>query len=92
MSSFKKDLILLAKPYYWINIILSLSFIVAKRAPIICQHLSFLFPSDPDICELGMRESEILFFLIIIIMIRTRKVSTNFLHLYLQNESMFAHF
>ena len=76
MGSFKKDLILLAKPYYWVNILLSLSFLLAKRAPIICQYLKSLFPEDSEICDLGSRESEILFFLLIVIMIRTRKVRT----------------
>lgn len=86
MSSFRKDLVLLLKPYYWVNIVLSLSFVIAKRAPIICQHLKFLFPDDSEMCELGGRESEILFFLLIVIMIRTRKVSrlaSNFLFIQL---------
>lgn len=72
--SIKKDLYLLVKPYYWVNILLSLSYLIAKRAPFICSHL---LPSDEHgQCELDSRETEILFFLIIVIMIRTRKAGS----------------
>lgn len=37
--SFKKDLKLLLRPYYLINFILSISYIVAKRLPIICHYV-----------------------------------------------------
>lgn len=70
---FKKDFILLLKPYYWVNIMLSLSFLVAKKMPGIC---SYLFPSKENECELDSRETEILFFLAIVIMIRTRKTGS----------------
>lgn len=43
-----KDLRLLLKPYYYINIILSLSYIVAKKLPVLC---SSLFPSSETVCE-----------------------------------------
>lgn len=95
--SFKKDLRLLVKPYYLINIFLSISFILSKRIPVIC---SYIFAQD---CELSgvsvqfinfyrqfkistisnhilanllQREAEILFFLIIVIMYRTRKTGS----------------
>lgn len=72
--SFKKDLRLLAKPYYWVNILLSLSYLLAKRAPYLCK---ILFPTEADTeCELDSRETEILFFLVIVIMIRTRKTGS----------------
>lgn len=70
----KKDLLLLTKPYYWVNILLSLSFIIAKRAPYVCSRL---LPIDKDgECELDSRETSILFFLIIVIMMRTRKTGS----------------
>lgn len=36
---FKKDLRLLLKPYYFINILLSLSYIISKRISIICNYV-----------------------------------------------------
>ncbi|XP_026468462.1 thioredoxin-related transmembrane protein 2 homolog [Ctenocephalides felis] len=69
--SFKKDLVLLLKPYYWVNILLSLSYIIAKRFSIPCV---YLFGADN--CELDGRETEILFFLMIVVMIRTRKAGS----------------
>lgn len=71
----KKDLRLLLQPYYWVNILLSLSYLLAKRAPFVC---SYLLPTDAatGACELDSRETEILFFLIIVIMIRTRKAGS----------------
>lgn len=69
--SFKKDLKLLLKPYYWINIILGLSFVIAKRFPVLCN---LVFQKSD--CELDGRETEILFFLIIVVMIRTRKAGS----------------
>ncbi|XP_055595726.1 thioredoxin-related transmembrane protein 2 homolog [Uranotaenia lowii] len=74
--SFKKDLILLIKPYYWVNILMSISYLVAKRAPMICNYLwTYLF-NQQDQCELDGRETEILFFLLIVVMIRTRKTGS----------------
>lgn len=71
--TFKKDLRLVIKPYYWVNILLSLTYIVAKKLPIFCNYAHpYLFPHE-DACELDGRETEILFFLIIVIMIRSRK-------------------
>jgi thiol-disulfide isomerase/thioredoxin len=70
--SLKKDLRTLLKPYYWINILLSLSYIAAKRFTPICQ---LIFPEKTE-CELDMRESEILFFLLIVVVIRTRKTGS----------------
>ena len=58
----------LARPYYFVNIILSLSFLVLKLIEPFC---SFLFSHyGQEACELDMRENEILFFLLIVIMIR----------------------
>lgn len=74
--SFKKDAALLIKPYYWVNILMGISYIVAKRAPMICNYLwTYLF-NQADQCELDGRETEILFFLLIVVMIRTRKTGS----------------
>jgi len=71
--SFKKDLKLIVKPYYWINIILSLTYIIAKKTPMLCDYLHpYLFHVE-EVCEFDSRETEILFFLIIVVMIRSRK-------------------
>lgn len=64
---------LLLKPYYLVNIILSLSYIVAKKFPFLC---GILFPNSHPQCELDSRESEILFFLVIVVMIRTKKAGS----------------
>ncbi|KAK9681026.1 Thioredoxin [Popillia japonica] len=69
--SFKKDLIQLCKPYYVVNLILTFSYIICKRTPILC---TYLFATDD--CELDGRETEILFFLLIVVMIRTRKAGS----------------
>ncbi|KAJ8688289.1 hypothetical protein QAD02_024084 [Eretmocerus hayati] len=71
LNKLKRDFRQLLRPYYLINIILSVSYIVAKRLPLICH---FLFSHVE--CELDDREVEILFFLIIVIMIRTRKAGS----------------
>ncbi|XP_049883149.1 thioredoxin-related transmembrane protein 2 homolog [Pectinophora gossypiella] len=69
--SFKADFRQILKPYYWVNILLSLSYVTCKRTALICN---FLFPSSD--CELDTRETEILFFLIIVVMLRTRKAGS----------------
>lgn len=71
--TFKKDLSLLMKPYYWVNILLSISFLVAKKMPGVC---TYLFPGAEEECEMDSRETQILFFLAIVIMIRTRKTGS----------------
>lgn len=70
---FKKDLVLLIKPYYWVNILLSVSYLIAKKTPGIC---SYAFSQKDSDCELDSRETEILFFLTIVVMIRTRKAGS----------------
>ncbi|XP_028037506.1 thioredoxin-related transmembrane protein 2 homolog [Bombyx mandarina] len=69
--SFNSDFRQLLKPYYWVNILLSLSYVLCKRTSIICN---YIFPESD--CELDSRETEILFFLIIVIMLRTRKAGS----------------
>ncbi|KAL9924661.1 thioredoxin-related transmembrane protein 2 homolog [Glossina fuscipes] len=62
----------LAQPYYWMNILMALSYLLAKKTKPIC---SMVFAGD-DMCELDSRENEILFFLLIVIMIRSRKTGS----------------
>lgn len=69
--SLKEDLKQLLKPYYIFNIILSLSYIICRKTPGICNYLF-----DAEECEFDGRETEILFFLIIVIMIRSRKTGS----------------
>lgn len=71
--TFKKDLRLVIKPYYWINILLSLTYILAKKTPVLCEYLHEYMFAKEEVCEFDSRETEILFFLIIVIMIRSRK-------------------
>ncbi|XP_073986554.1 thioredoxin-related transmembrane protein 2 homolog [Rhodnius prolixus] len=71
--TFKRDLALLLKPYYVINILMSIGYVLAKKMPGLC---TFLFPSSTPACELDSRESEILFFLVIVVMIRSRKTGS----------------
>lgn len=66
----KQDFFQLLRPYYVINILLSLSYIMFKRIPLLCNYFF------GDQCEFDGRETEILFFLIIVVMIRTRKAGS----------------
>lgn len=85
--SLKKDIRLLLKPYYYVNIVLSISYLVAKKLPIVC---TFLFPHSETQCELDSRESEILFFLMIVVMIRTRKAGSVTMINYLSSSFMYT--
>lgn len=71
--TFKKDLRLVIKPYYIVNIFLSLTYIIAKKTPGLCNYLHPYLFSHEEVCEFDSRETEILFFLIIVVMIRSRK-------------------
>ncbi|CAD6998879.1 unnamed protein product [Ceratitis capitata] len=72
--SLQKQFRELAKPYYWINIVLSISYVVAKKLYPICTRL-FKHRGE-EMCELDSRETEILFFLLIVVMIRSRKTGS----------------
>jgi len=74
-------------PYYIINIILCLSFITLKLTRPMCQ---ILFQEGPEACELDMRESEILFFLLVVIMVRSRKTGSMTMVSYLSSGFMYA--
>lgn len=69
---------------------MSLSFIIAKRIPVLCQSLHFIFRADSEMCEIGGRETEILFFLMIVIMIRTRKAGSTTMISYLTSSFIYA--
>ncbi|XP_066907526.1 thioredoxin-related transmembrane protein 2 homolog [Halyomorpha halys] len=69
----KRDLKLLLKPYYIINLLMSLGYLVAKKMPGVCN---ILFSSAKPVCELDSRETEILFFLAVVVMIRSRKTGS----------------
>lgn len=74
--SFKKDLRLVVKPYYLINLFLSFTYFIAKKTPLLCGYLHpYLFPHE-EVCEFDGRETEILFFLVIVVMIRSRKTGS----------------
>ena len=60
----------LLHPYYWINLVLCLSFIFVRLVSPFCQ---VLFGPGSEACELDMRENEILFFLLVIVMVKSRK-------------------
>lgn len=84
--SIKNDFILLCKPYYLVNILLSLSYLAAKKVPFVCN---ILFPSSSPQCELDSRESEILFFLLIVVVIRTKKAGSVTMINYLTSSFMY---
>ncbi|CAH1732879.1 hypothetical protein AGLY_014447 [Aphis glycines] len=69
----RKELIALLKPYYWVNILLTCSYVFCKKTDIFCQ---YLFSPTEGTCELDAKELEILLFLMIVVMIRTRKAGS----------------
>jgi len=73
--TWKKQLALLAKPYYWVNILLAISYLLAKKTQFICIRL-FNLAGEDEACDLDSREVEILFFLLIVVMIRSRKTGS----------------
>lgn len=72
--SLQKQLRELSKPYYWMNIVLSISYVVAKKLYPLCTRL--FHHRGEEMCELDSRETEILFFLLIVVMIRSRKTGS----------------
>jgi len=45
----RKELIALLKPYYWVNILLTCSYVFCKKTNIFCQ---YLFSPTEGTCEL----------------------------------------
>ncbi|TDG50911.1 hypothetical protein AWZ03_002566 [Drosophila navojoa] len=75
--SWKKELKVLAKPYYWVNILLAVSYLVSKKTKVICTRLfQHANQEEEDVCDMDSREVEILFFLLIVVMIRSRKTGS----------------
>ncbi len=88
-GSFKTDLKQLLRPYYVLNIVMSLSFLALKMTPPFCRWL--FSPSESNgSCELDMRENEILFFLLIVVMIRARKTGSMTMLAYLSSGFTYA--
>lgn len=83
--SLKNDLLQLLTPYYLVNFILSLSYVVLKRIPGVCNYLF-----NTDNCEFDGRETEILFFLLIVVMIRTRKTGSVTMISYLSSSFVYT--
>ncbi|XP_057668027.1 thioredoxin-related transmembrane protein 2 homolog [Diorhabda carinulata] len=83
--SLKHDLKLLVKPYYIFNILLSISYIALKRISGVCN---YLFSTNN--CEFEGRETEILFFLIIVIAMRTRKAGSVSMISYLSSSFIYT--
>jgi len=86
-KSFKADLKQLCHPYYLVNLTLCCSFLILKLTYPLCE---YLFPPGPETCELDMRETEILFFLLVVIMIRSRKTGSMTMISYLSSGFMYA--
>lgn len=58
----------IARPYYLVNVVLSLAFLFLKLVHPFCDILFHL--AGQEACELDMRENEIFFFLLIVVMMR----------------------
>lgn len=81
-----QDIKQLAHPYHAINLLMSLSFLLAKYVPGLCE---LLF--EPSQCgELSIWESEVLFFMLVIIMFRTRKTGSRNMVAYISVFNMYA--
>lgn len=80
-----KDLKTLLGLHYVVNILLSLSFILLKTTYPLC---SFIFPASP--CELEWREWEILTFLAVVIVFRSRRSGTTSMLSYLGTSFMYC--
>jgi len=74
-------------PYYLVNLALCFSFIFLKLTKPFC---TLLFKEGPEACELDMRESEILFFLLVVIMVRSRKTGSLTMVSYISSGFMYA--
>jgi hypothetical protein len=106
--SIKKDLRRLLIPYYWINILLSLSYIIAKKTTPLCK---LLYSAKTECGELDMvrpyksnvrinlnfdtiyclqKESEILFFLLIVVVLRARKTGSVSMVSYLSSSFIYT--
>lgn len=74
----------LKHPYYLVNILLSLSYPICKLIPPVC---TFVFEGE---CQFEGRETEILFFMLLIVMARARKTGSMTMVAYLTNSFMYC--
>lgn len=51
MAIHRKDFMLLLKPYYWVNILLTFSYVFCKKTNYICQ---YIFAPTEKTCELDV--------------------------------------
>uniref|UniRef100_A0A2P2HX26 Thioredoxin-related transmembrane protein 2 homolog n=1 Tax=Hirondellea gigas TaxID=1518452 RepID=A0A2P2HX26_9CRUS len=82
----KETLKILVHPYHGFNILFSLSYMTAKLVEPICQ---LLFPIGTA-AELTMWETEVLFFLIIVVMFRTRRSGARTAVAYITTATFYA--
>ncbi|XP_059479798.1 thioredoxin-related transmembrane protein 2 homolog [Neocloeon triangulifer] len=85
--AFKNDLKRLAMPYYWVNLLLTFSYILGKKIVPICE---LIFPDKTECGEIDMRESEILFFLLIVVVMRARKTGSMSMVSYLSSSFIYT--
>jgi len=83
----KNDFKELFGPYYLLNAVLSISFLIMKTFGPIC---TVLFPPDDLQCELNMRQSEIMFFMLFVIVMRARKTGSTSMLSYFSSGFMYA--
>ncbi|XP_065202641.1 thioredoxin-related transmembrane protein 2 homolog [Planococcus citri] len=77
----------LLKPYYWINILMSFSYVIFKKTPVLCN---YMFSNFETKCEFDSRESDILLFMLIVVMIRSRKSGSVSMINYLTSSFMYC--
>lgn len=65
----------LVKPYYIISFLMSVAFLVVRKAPGLCEHLATQ-REDGNSCDFDWRELEILMFLCAIVMMKNRRAIT----------------
>ncbi|XP_022225882.2 thioredoxin-related transmembrane protein 2 homolog [Drosophila obscura] len=87
--TWKKQMATLAMPYYWVNILMALSYLLAKKTKFICTRI-FNLGEEDDVCDLDSREAEILFFLLIVVMIRSRKTGSVTMINYLSSSFLYT--
>ncbi|KAK8746905.1 hypothetical protein OTU49_016889 [Cherax quadricarinatus] len=83
---FLADIKQLAHPYHVVNLLMSLSFLTSRYVPGLCE---VIFPAE-QCGELTMWESEVLFFMLVIIMFRSRKSGSRNMVAYISVFNMYA--
>lgn len=83
---FKETAKILIHPYHGFNVLFSISYLCAKLIEPLCQ-LVFPFGTQP---ELSMWETEVLFFLVIVVMFRTRRSGARTAVAYITTATFYA--